>query len=60
MKELIERIKAAKSKGITRKLLARRIGISYDYLNSFLGEFRPMPEHIRQAIEEILKEAESS
>lgn len=58
MKELKKRIKAAKKHGITRKLIAERIGISYDYLNRYLGEFRPMPDHIRQAIEEVLKEVE--
>jgi len=55
MKELCKRIKAAKKHGITRKIIAEKIGISYDYLNRYLGEFKDMPDHIRKAIEEILK-----
>jgi transcriptional regulator with XRE-family HTH domain len=59
MKELCKRIKAAKKHGITRLTIADRIGVSYDYLNRYLGGFKkPMPEHIRLAIEEILKEVE--
>jgi transcriptional regulator with XRE-family HTH domain len=59
MKELCKRIKAAKKNGITRKIIAEKIGISYDYLNRYLGEFKkPMPDHIRQGIEEILKDIE--
>jgi len=58
MEELRNRIKAAKKHGITRKIIASRIGISYDYLNRYIGEFKAMPEHIRLAIEEILKEVE--
>lgn len=60
MKELCKRIKAAKKHGITRKIIAEKIGISYDYLNRYLGEFtKPMPEHLMMAIEDILKEVEA-
>lgn len=58
MKQLRYRIKAAKKHGITRKVIANRIGISYDYLNRYLGEFKTMPDHIRLEIEEILREVE--
>jgi len=58
MKELCNRIKAAKKHGITRKIIANRIGISYDYLNRYLGEFKVMPDHIIMAVEETLKEVE--
>lgn len=58
MKELRNRIKAAKKHGITRKIIANRIGISYDYLNRYLGEFAKMPDKIRQDIENILNKAE--
>jgi len=58
MKKLCKRIKEAKKHGITRKVIASLLGISYDYMNRYLGEFKPMPDHMRAAIEEILKTVE--
>lgn len=41
--------------GITRKELAKKIGVPYGTLTGYLNDFVPMPEHIKIAIEEVLK-----
>lgn len=60
MEALRERIKAAKKHGITRKSIAKKIGIPYPYLNQYLSEtaYSSMPEHFIAAINNILEEAE--
>lgn len=55
MDELKKRLKKAK---IDRKELAAKIGVPYMTLSGYLNEFVPMPDHIRQEIEEILREVE--
>ena len=55
MDELKRRLKKAK---IDRKELAAKISVPYMTLSGYLNEFVPMPDHIWQEIEEILKEVE--
>lgn len=55
MNELKKRLKAV---GISRKDLAEKIGVRYMTLSGYLNEFVPMPDHIRQEIDEILREVE--
>jgi len=55
MNELKRRLKKAK---IDRKELAAKIGVRYMTLSGYLNGFVPMPDHIRQEIEEILKGVE--
>jgi hypothetical protein len=38
--------------------LAAKIDVPYMTLSGYLNGFVPMPDHIRQEIEEILKEVE--
>ena len=52
MKELKKRLKKA---GITRKELAKKLGVSYNYLNYWLNEFGEIPDEIEKKIERILK-----
>lgn len=61
MEELKMRIKAAGKHGITRKFIAKKIGIPYPYLNQYLNEcaYSPMPNHILKAIDDILSEVEN-
>lgn len=54
MKELKDRLKKAK---IDRKELAAKIGVPYMTLSGYLNDFVPMPDHVRQAIEDVLREA---
>lgn len=54
MDELKKRIKMAK---IDRKELAAKIGVPYMTLSGYLNDFVPMPDQIRQAIEDVLREA---
>lgn len=53
MKELRKRIKAAK---ISRKELAEKIGVRYMTLSGYLNEYTEMPEHVREKIEDVLRE----
>jgi len=55
MNELKRRLKKAK---IDSKELAAKIGVRYMTLSGYLNDFVPMPDHIRQEVEEILKEVE--
>lgn len=57
MDELKKRLKKAK---IDRKELAAKISVPYMTLSGYLNEFVPMPDHIRAAIENILKEVETT
>jgi len=57
MEELILRIRKS---GITRKQLAKRLNrVPYGTLNKYLGEFDPMPKHVREDIERVLLEVEN-
>lgn len=52
MKELKKRIDKS---GIKRKELAKKLGVSYQYLNLWLNDFSDMPEEMEKKINEILK-----
>jgi len=51
MKELKKRIEKV---GIKRKQLAKKLGVSYQYLNIWLNDFAEMPEEMEKKINEIL------
>lgn len=45
--------------GITRKELAKQIGVKYSLLNQYLNEFLEMPEQVKKNIDKILKETKN-
>ncbi|HJZ06325.1 MAG TPA: helix-turn-helix transcriptional regulator [Patescibacteria group bacterium] len=54
MKQLKKRIDKS---GIKRKDLAKKLGVSYQYLNLWLNDFADMPEEYEKKINEILDSA---
>jgi transcriptional regulator with XRE-family HTH domain len=55
MKELKLRIRKT---GMTQKEFCEKVGVKYQAMNSYLNGFNPMPEHVRLAIEDVLKEVQ--
>ena len=52
-----EEIKLAiKEKGIDRREIADRLGITYVYLNNMLNNFAALKEEIQDKIEQIIRE----
>ena len=51
MKELKKRIRES---GLKRKDIAKVLGVSYQYLNTWLNDFYKMPDEYEKKINEIL------